>query len=289
MLLHSIYTKPHPPLHQLVNSIDTVIKKIIGLTLLLVSLGYIVGGVYLYSRQRELIYHPAVQNFNDCLGFQEYQKINYRGTRFYLKQQSENVLVYYHGNAGSACSQSSLKAQFEATGYSLIFPEYAGYSNDDQTPSKALLFNDVENINAYLSEQNYKKTIVYGQSLGTAAASYQAKLGQVDGVILLSPFTRMQDVVQKRVGIYPTALLLTETFDNITALQDYKGSVLILHGEQDTLIPPAQSATLFGSLSTNQKEYIVIPNKDHFDMWSAKLVSDKILAFAALLSTSPSK
>lgn len=277
------------PLRQLVNSLAIVIKKIIGLGLLLVSLSYIVGGVYLYSRQRELIYHPAVQNFDDCPGFQEYQRINYRGTRFYLKPQSENVLVYYHGNAGSACSQSSLKAKFEATGYSLIFPEYAGYSNDDQAPSKALLLNDVQNINTYLSEQNYQKIIVYGQSLGTAAASYQAKLGQVDGVVLLSPFARMQDVVQRQVGIYPTALLLTETFDNIAALQDYKGSILILHGDQDTLIPPAQSAALFESISTNHKEYVIIPGKDHFDMWSAKIVSDKILAFAALLSASPSK
>lgn len=256
-----------------------MIKKVIGILLLVFSSVYLLGGVYLFYQQRTFVYQPELQMFDDCTGFEEYEKVNYQGTRFYLKPQSENVLVYYHGNAGSACSQSSVKKQFEATGYSLLFVEYAGYSNDLSAPSKDLLLNDVQNISDYVTARDYKKIIVYGQSLGSGAASYHAHIGRVDGVILLSPFSRLQDVAQDHFKIYPVALLFTEKFDNIAMLKNFKGPVLIFHGDQDRVILPEQSAKLFSELSTDDKQYIVVPEKNHFNMWGAEIVPKQILHF----------
>ena len=90
-----------------------------------------------------MIYYPDNQDFYGCEGFKDYEKINFNGTRFYLFEQSDSVLVYYHGNAGSACDRSFLKDIFEQSNHTLVFVEYAGYSNDTKKPSVVLFLKDV--------------------------------------------------------------------------------------------------------------------------------------------------
>jgi len=227
-----------------------------------------------------MIYYPDNQSFENCSGFIDYQKMNFNGTRFYYKQNSlDNVIVYYHGNAGSSCDRSYFKSFFEQSNSSVIFVEYAGYSNDNIKPSKKLILQDVDNINSFVKENSFKNVIVYGQSIGSGAASYHSSIGDVNSLILVGSFSSLDDIAQSKYIIYPASLLLREKYDNAEWLQGFEGNVIILHGDNDKLIPHKFSQKLFNEITTEKKEYILISGKGHNDIWNSPVFREKLVEF----------
>jgi esterase/lipase len=226
---------------------------------------YLAVGLYLHLNQISMIHHPSKQDFDDCPAFNDYENKNHLGTRFYLKHnpQSDTVIIDYHGNAGSACGRVQTKALLEQSAASLIFVEYAGYSNDTVKPSKKLILKDVENIHDYLNKSDYKNIIVYGQSIGSGPASYHASIGEVNKLILVTPFYNFIDLVNETTLIYPLSLILTENYDNSAWLEEYQGDLLIVHADQDTVIPQKFSKQLFHEAKTKNKKYFTVKNTNH--------------------------
>lgn len=238
---------------------------------------YLLLGLLLFFNQKSLLYYPDKQNFDNCSGFSDYQKIYYNGTRFYYKQSSvDNVIVFYHGNAGSACDRSYFKSTFEQSNSSLIFVEYAGYSNDNIKPSRKSILEDVQNVHDFVEKNSFKNVIVYGESIGSGAAGYNAYLGNVDYLILVTPFSRLDDVAQSKYIIYPALILVSEKYDNIKWLQNYKGNLIILHGDNDFVIPHRFSLKLFNKIPTDKKEYVLIEGKGHNDIWTSSIFVENI-------------
>ncbi len=241
---------------------------------------YLCFGLFLFMSQRSIIYYPDNQDFESCYGFKDYEKLNHNGTRFYYKEGTNSeVLVYYHGNAGSACDRSAIKSIFETSNKHLIFVEYAGYSNDGKKPSYKLILKDVKNIHQFIEDKGFQKTTVYGQSIGTGAASHHAHLGNTDELILVTPFSTLTKLAQSKYKIYPAAIILREKYDNIQWLKDYHNELLIIHGNQDQLIPHTFSEELFETIPSQKKSYLLIPNRGHNDLWSDGMFTEIITEF----------
>ena len=185
------------------NSALKTIKNLITYLFAALLIVYILIGILFFFFQGSFIYYPNSENFESCPGFKYYEKVNFKGTRFYFLNRSSEIIVYYHGNYGSTCDRSLIKSTFEKTNKSLIFVEYAGYSNDKVKPSKKLLLNDVENIILYLESNNFNKITIYGQSIGSGPASYHVSLGNVERLILVNPFARLTDLIQSKIKVYP--------------------------------------------------------------------------------------
>jgi len=240
---------------------------------------YLIFGILLFFMQKSMIYYPDKQGFDNCVDFNDYQKVEFNGTRFYYKENSANLIVFYHGNAGSACDRSYLKSIFEQTNKSIIFAEYSGYSNDSKNPGIDLILEDVQNIHNFIVEKSFDNINVYGESIGTGAASYHASLGNVDNLILVSPFSTMERVVQSKYIIYPASLLLTEKYDNLKWLKNFNGSVRIIHGNSDSIIPHELSQELFDNIPSKDKEYVLIEGGGHNDLWGSNDFVDNIADF----------
>ena len=254
------------------------IRLLLNLAIIVVCV-YVLFGIFLFVKQKSMIYFPDNQDFWDCPGFGDYEKVDYSGTRIYFKQQSQSAIVYYHGNAGSACDRSANRFLFEKTNHSVIFVEYAGYSADSRKPSMDLILQDVRNVESFLKEKSFSHITIYGQSLGSGAASYHASLGAVDNLILVSPFSTLREVAQSIYKVYPSALLLSEDYDNIAWLQDYEGRVIILHGDKDVVLPQKFSVRLFDSIPSQQKQYVLIQEYGHNNIWGSDLFKEKIVEF----------
>ncbi len=247
-------------------------KKFLILFISMVIILYVSFGFRFYFKQREFIYYPDDQDFMGCEGFKEYQKIIEGNLRFYyLNRGSDKVLIYYHGNAGSTCNRSVFKDYFEEKDFDLIFVEYPGYSDDNQHPTQDKILDNVSKLDEFIERKRYKETIVYGRSIGTGVASYYASLGSVDKLILVSPFYSMENLVQKKIRFYPTSLFLKDKYTNNLWLEDFRGELLILHGEKDQVIPVSQSRKLFNEITLDDefKEYVLIKEKGHNDIWSS--------------------
>lgn len=251
--------------------------KIIFFTLLFFYLAF---WTYLYINQKSLIYFPSKQNFNNCPWFSDFEKVNFNWTKFYFKKKSsENIIIFYHWNAWSACDRNYMKKYFETLDYSLLFVEYAWYADDNYDPNIILLYNDVTNIKTYVQSQNFSNIVVFWRSIWTWLATYNASIWKVDKLILVTPFTTFVELTSLKYPFYPIKYLLTEKYDNIINLENFKNSVLILHWDNDEIIPYNLWKNLFENLKTTQKEFLTISWKWHNDLEYDKDFYPKIIEF----------
>lgn len=239
-----------------------ILKRLLFLSLLI----YLGFGLILFIFQKNYFYYPTSQDFSSCQEFSDSEILNIDGTRAYLKKNSLNLVVFYHGNAGSACDRSFLKNEFDKLNVSYIFVEYTGYSNDSEKPSKKDLMKDVENVNKFLSSQHFETITLAGESLGASLAMYHSSITKEDKLLLIAPFYKAVDVAEKHYGIYPISLMLTENYDNSKWINDLK-NVLIIHGAEDEIIPVEQSETLFNKIRANNKKRILIEGAHHNDIY----------------------
>jgi pimeloyl-ACP methyl ester carboxylesterase len=240
-------------------------KRITIITLSLLAFYYLAYGVAIYTLQDGFVYHPDRQDFDNCPGFAEAEKINVNGTRAYFKNNSDKIIIFYHGNAGSACQRAYLGKKFEKLGYSYIFPEYAGYSADSRQPSKQLIFDDVDHINDFLKQRPFKQVLVAGESLGCAMAAYHASTDRDARLLLISPFKSLAGIAKISYPIYPVSLMIHDRYDNGEYAPKIS-DVRIIHGELDEVIPITESRKLFALFGGN-KSFIAVPRAHHNDIY----------------------
>jgi hypothetical protein len=101
---------------------------------------YVGLGMVLFLTERRTVYlpeYPGPSVFEHCTAFGAgAENVVYEGMRMHHKRVSDRVVVFYHGNAGSACDRAILAPTFERAGYSFAFVEYPGYAGDVEGPSK---------------------------------------------------------------------------------------------------------------------------------------------------------
>lgn len=239
---------------------------------------YVLFGLYLFFFQRNFIYYPTKQDFYACPSFSDSQKIEFKGTRFYYKKNSEKLAVFYHGNAGSACDRGYIKKIFSERDYSFIIAEYAGYSNDTRKPSQDLILEDARNINEFITETSYSRLIILGESIGSSVAAYHASISQADKVLLLSPFNSLREFAKSYYPLYPVRFLLKENYPSEEWLKRYKGEVMIIHGTDDSIVPIELAKKLYKSIPS-AKEFIEIEGAGHNNLFLFNNTQESIKKF----------
>jgi len=213
-------------------------------------------------QQERIVYQPFPQDFATCPALAEAERVTFNGTRMYMHATTLPVAVLYHGNAGSACDRALYANLFTSAGYGYILVEYAGYSNDPEPPSHERIKLDARNVISFMQASGIDARVVVGESIGTGVAAYHASLYPPEKLLLIAPFTNLIDVARTRFWFYPSSLLVNNAFDLSSALEAYPGSVRIIHGTSDTIIPFELGQALYDSLAT-EKELLPITNADH--------------------------
>lgn len=234
--------------------------------------------LFLFFQQKNYIYFPDYQDFESCPGFAQSQKINWHGTRAYYTKVTNRLLVFYHGNAGSACDRAFLEETFKQLGYSTLFVEYAGYSNDHRKPSRTLLLADAEQINEFLKTLSYSELVLAGESLGSALALYHSSLLAADKLLLISAFDRLSNVAKRHYPWFPVSLLLREEYDTSQWISKAK-SLLLIHGSKDEIIPLALGEALFQKIPVASKKFVAVPGAGHNDLYEFERTFQAIFNF----------
>lgn len=233
----------------------------------IIVLAYLCLGVVLFLFQGKYIYFPDNSEFDSCAEFADAEKINVNGTRGYFKKNSDKLVVFYHGNAGSACDRVFLESIFDQIKVSYIFVEYAGYAGDQRKPNIDLILQDARNINDFLKTQEFKQLTLAGESLGSAVATYHSSLVKEDKLLLITPFDYIANVAQKHYPIYPISLLLREDYNTLEWANDVN-SISIIHGTNDTIIPIVFAKNLYDRINTTDKIFVEISSAGHNDLFN---------------------
>ena len=176
-------------------------------------------------------------------------------------------VVYFHGNGGNLSVWAPILAAIARQGYSVFAFDYRGYGVSTGRPSERGLYRDVDAVlEQFWSATPQRRPIIYwGRSLGTAMAAYAATVRTPDGLILESGFSDARSLVRTSPLLAFLALFSTYRFPCAEFLRHVNAPVLVMHGDDDHVIPIAQGRRLFDSV-VGQKQFITIRGGDHNDL-----------------------
>lgn len=151
------------------------------------------------------------------------------------------TFLTFHGNASNIANRAPIYEFLHSTPSNVFALDYRGYGRSEGKPSEGGIYRDAEAAYEYLvnTKQIDCKTIIpFGQSLGTAVATHLAGHSCVAGVILEAPFPSASRVARKVFWFLPgLSLLVHGQFDTQTRLKGIHTPVLIVHCDQDPVIP----------------------------------------------------
>ncbi|MCX7886353.1 MAG: lysophospholipase, partial [Verrucomicrobiae bacterium] len=115
--------------------------------------------------------------------------------------------------------------------------DYRGYGRSDpRQPDEKGTYLDAWAAHNWITKR-HPKTILYGESLGTAIAAELATKTDVAGVILEEPFTSIPEVGQKLFPFLPVRLLAKNKYDTLSKMPNLRAPLLIFHSRDDEFFP----------------------------------------------------
>jgi fermentation-respiration switch protein FrsA (DUF1100 family) len=147
----------------------------------------------------------------------------------------------------------------------VLLPEYRGHGRSDGRPGQDAI---TEDLRAFLHraldrpEVDRERLLFHGRSLGGGAVCAVARHEPPAALLLESTFTGVRRRGLELFG--PLAWLVRNPFDNQSVVEAFGGPVLVIHGEQDEVIPWAHGRTLAevaprGRLVTRQAHHADLP------------------------------
>ncbi len=186
------------------------------------------------------------------------------------------TLLFFGGNAMSIESNYRVAEVMAADkdNWGLAVFSYRGYDLSAGHPSEATLVSDGVTIADYLCNSRgvaTERLFIIGQSLGTGVAAQVATLleerqEKPAGLILLSPYTALSDVVDDMVPLLPLGWSVSDEFNTHEVLTTSTLSILAIHGVHDHVISVNHGRALKAALG--QRFQLVEVNRGHNDLWS---------------------
>ncbi|NJL37395.1 MAG: alpha/beta fold hydrolase [Leptolyngbyaceae cyanobacterium SM1_4_3] len=255
----------------------------------LLAIAYTATCVYLFMRQTRMIFFPSpyIQTtpteFN--LPYEEVwipvedgdQAERIHG--WWIPAESEQVLLYLHGNGANIGANVAQANRFYQLGFSVLLVDYRGYGRSEGNfPTEASVYADAQTAWDYLIQRGVapEQIFIYGHSLGGAIAINLATQNpSAAGLIVQSSFTSIREMATyaKNLEIFPLDLLLTQRFDSLDKLQADSSSgekplqmpVLFIHGTADIQVPSIMSEALYAA-APEPKQIWLVPNAGHNDV-----------------------
>jgi pimeloyl-ACP methyl ester carboxylesterase len=196
-----------------------------------------------------------MQMYQDLVEFTDPNNIAFVHVKPSHPDKTMPWIVYCHGNATNVLGIYSILQQLSETlGANVLAFEYPGYhleamGQGDKVPSSDQEFYEyIDRVVQFLQTRIELTNCVFlGQSLGSAMATYVAAKYNVQGLILLSPFTSVRDVVFAHDSVVGSALFMSccNRFVNDILISDIACPIAILHGTKDDVVPYKQGRILF--------------------------------------------
>ncbi|MFM1814888.1 MAG: hypothetical protein RLZ98_1583 [Pseudomonadota bacterium] len=227
--------------------------------------------------QRRFIYFPSIERVTPATaGLAHVREVTLEtpdGNRLVCwygpaTDPAKPTILYFHGNAGNLAARSGRVEMYTGQGYGFFMMAYRGYSGSTGSPSETANVADAGLAYEHLLALGLRpeEIVVYGESLGTGVAARLASERPVVGLILDSPFTSMIKVASHHYPYVPVGLILSDRYQTIQYIGEVKAPLLVLHGEQDDIIPVEMGRRVFEA-ANEPKTLEVFPEGGHIDHW----------------------
>ena len=193
------------------------------------------------------------------------------GGRFYTAGKSSPSILFFHGNGEIVADYADMSPVYNNIEINFLPVDYRGYGRSTGTPTVTAMMKDSHVIldwtQDWLRKEGYNgPLILMGRSLGSSsvlelAANYEDK---VDGLIIESGFSRIEPLL-RLLGVSMKTLGIKEedSRQNIHKIKGFNKPTLIIHAENDHVIPFAEGQELFENSPAGYKRLLSIPDADH--------------------------
>lgn len=245
-----------------------MVAPIIGKLAILAAVAMTTSCVTLDTVERELVFQPRTENWAGyspgILNQEEIWIPVGAGTdrlhAWWLASPGANyTLVYFHGARVNLTGSVYRLRSFRDAGFNVLAIDYRGYGRSAALlPSEATVYEDGEAAWNWLDARvpDRSRRILYGHSLGgPIAAEVALRGGGAAALVLESTFTSLQEV---------TVLgpLLTQRMDLLDKLGRLNLPVLVVHGANDTVVPPRMAQRVYDAVR-GPKRLIMVEGAAH--------------------------
>jgi fermentation-respiration switch protein FrsA (DUF1100 family) len=249
----------------------TIVKWIVMLTIG----GYVSVVSLLFLAQRRFVFVPpqSVHPTPAAAGWPEAEEAviaTADGERVIVWQTpprgDKPVVIFFHGNGEIVAWRAPQHRQLTVDGTGVVALSYRGYMGSTGSPTEEGLLQDAEAALQFTTSRYPSSPVVlWGHSLGSGVAVALAARHLVAKVILEAPFSSSVDVAALRFPIMPVRWLMLDQFRSDQRIDAVRAPLLIMHGEQDWVIPIGQGERLF-KLAHEPKRFVRFPAGNHVDL-----------------------
>ncbi|MEI9805642.1 MAG: DUF3574 domain-containing protein [Pseudolabrys sp.] len=222
--------------------------------LIIAVLGY--GGVLalMYAFQRALLYFPnPARVLPATAGLPRAEEVTFQSDdgehllAWYVPaRDGKPVVLYFQGNAEGLPARAGRFTWLTADGTGLLALCYRGYGGSSGTPSEDGLIRDTRAAYDFASARYPASRIVlFGESLGTGVAVALAAERKIAGLIPRRAIFLHRRCRRRRLSLRAGALADERPISFRPAYRTRLAPLLVLHGEQDRIVPIRFGEKLF--------------------------------------------
>lgn len=218
-------------------------------------------GFFKKGAGNRLFYFPTQEGPHtpDEFGY-KYEEVNFKsedGTKlhgWFIQNHGDGrkgTVVYSHGNAGAIGYHLGFITWASNAGYQILIYDYRGFGKSEGSVKRKGIVEDVNAAIKYAKSRkdvDPKKIFSFGHSLGGAksVAALSGEKGEdVAGVISFAGFSSYQKIAQKMVGEMALNLVTDELSPRDFIAGISPTPLLIVHGDQDSVVPVEHGRELF--------------------------------------------
>ena len=176
------------------------------------------------------------------------------------------TLLYSHGNAEDLAQSSPLYEELHARGLGVLAYDYPGYGQSVGTPNEKSCERAIQAAWKHLTSTGISASsiVITGRSVGSGPAVWLASRTDPAGLALISPFrSAFTTAIPTPFSIFPG-----DRFPNMSRIRSMNHPLLIIHGEDDNVIPVSHGRKLFAASPSTEKELNVIPKASHNNLFA---------------------
>lgn len=193
--------------------------------------------------------------------------------RYYPASPSSPLILFFHGNGEVASDYDMIAPLYNGLGIGLFVGEYRGYGRSGGTPTLSSIIRDAHEVFRYVFQKLVapppgRRLFLMGRSLGSRpAVDLAAHYGdKVSGLIVESGSASVARLLRFLSPSTPMPNVEKLEKDNEALLQSIETPLLIIHGEQDMLIPVPSALYLHDKIGSKEKTLVIIPGAGHNDV-----------------------
>jgi hypothetical protein len=233
---------------------------------------YAVAALGMYAFQRKLQYLPENKGLTPegvgIVGATVETLTTPDGEKIILwyapAKKGRPTILYFHGNAGEIGDRPLRFNYYHARGFGVAYVSYRGYGGSTGSPTESGLITDATTAYDWLLARGVapQSIALLGESLGSGVAVQIAAKTRVGAVALEAPYTSTADIAARFYWWLPVHVLMKDQYKSIDFIADVKAPLLVMHGDQDILIPLEFGKRLF-TAANEPKELEIVQGFGH--------------------------